>query len=113
MLVGLLCAIVAAWLAATIYALLFDNYATARFWETWFAPGTAAFHWVPLMVCAVLAGACVGMALGFAFRYQALKVAAVAAILQFAAGAVSGGVAPSLALALGLVLGALPPRAPR
>jgi hypothetical protein len=113
MLVGLLCAVVAAWLAATVYNILFDTYATSRFWETWFAPGSAAALGVPVVIFALLAGAGVGMALGFAFQRQAMKVAAVSALLQFVAGVVSGGIASSLLLAVGLVLGALPQRTQR
>ena len=113
MLVGLLCAVVAAWLARTIYTFLFDTFANSGFWENWFAPGSAAAQGVPVVVFALVTGAGVGMAIGVAFQRQAMKVAAVAALLQFVAGIVSGSMAPSLVLAVGLVLGALPPRAQR
>jgi hypothetical protein len=112
-LVRILCAAIAAWLATTVYGLLFADYATARFWETWLSPGSQAIHWGPVALFGLITGIVIGVVIGLVLPRQALKVAIVAAILQFVAGVVSGGVASSVAIAAGLVFGALPSRGTR
>ena len=112
-LVRILCAAIAAWLATTVYDLLFTDYATARFWETWLSPDSQAAHWAPVAVFGLLTGIVIGVVIGLVFPRQALKVAIVAAVLQFVAGVASGGITQSAVIAAGLVFGALPSRGTR
>lgn len=109
-LVRTLCAAVAAWLAINIYSLLFADYAMARFWETWFMPGTPVAEWAPIVAISLITGIVIGVVIGFVFPNHALKVAIIAAAMQFVAAVVSGTVASSVFLAAGLTLGALPTR---
>jgi hypothetical protein len=110
-LVYVLCAAVAAWLASYVDTSLMTNYATARFWETWISPGSAWAVWAPLVIFALFTGIVLGLIVGWMFPlHVAMKVAAVAAILQLVVAAASGSIAAGVVIAVGLLAGALPSR---
>jgi hypothetical protein len=110
-LVRVLCAVAAAWFAVNTDSSLMANYGTSRFWETWVSPDSALAVWLPLVAFALLTGVLAGLVIGWIFQpHVALKVAAIAAALQFAAAALSGAVATGIVLAIGSLLGALPSR---
>ena len=107
-------AAVAAWLAISINSFLFSNYGESRLWETWVAAGSPLARWVPLVAFAFITGLTVGVAIALVFpKERALKIGAIAALLQFAEGVATGNIASSLVLALALVLGSLPSRVAR
>lgn len=112
-LVRVLCAAVAAWIALNLCGLLVSDYAAARFWETWFTPGTQAAAMAPTVVFGLITGVVIGVVIGFVFPHQALPIAMIAAVLEFVAAIVSGAVASSIVLAIGLVFGAVPSRQKR
>jgi hypothetical protein len=106
-----LCAAVAAWLASYVDSSLVTNYATARFWETWISSGSALAHWAPLMTFALFTGIFLGLVIGWMFPlHVAIKVAAIAAVLQLIVSLSSGAIVTGIALAVGLLAGALPSR---
>ena len=106
-----LCAAIAAWLASSIDSSLMANYATSRFWETWISAESPLATWLPLVAFALITGILAGLVIGLAFPvHVAVKVAAIAALLQLAAAVASGSIATGLVLGVGLVLGALPSR---
>ena len=109
MLIGVLCAVVAAWVSLHVYDYLFSHYATARFWETWLNRDGTLNFWVPLVAFAFLTGILLGVIIGLIFpQHIAVRIAGVTAVLQFAAGVFSGGAVSGLVTAVGLVMGALP-----
>lgn len=107
--VQLIAAVVAAWLAFFVYILLFTRFAMAQFWESWAVHGGAFAKWAPVIAIALLSGTAFGLLLGAAFRKQALRVAAIAAVLLVVGDAVAMSAAPSVSAAvvsLGLLAGA-------
>ena len=110
-LVYALCAAAAAWLASYIDSSLMTNYATARFWETWISAGSALSVWGPLVAFALFTGIVLGLIIGWLFPQQvAMKVAAIAAVLQLIVAMLSGSIASGIVIAVGLLAGALPSR---
>lgn len=110
----ILCAAVAAWLTQNVDNFLASNYATARFWETWLEPSSPLHVWVPLICFALITGIGVGIILGLIFpQHLALKIAAVAAVLQLLAAIFASGVASAIVSGVGLLMGALPSRVRR
>src|SRR5690348_17044122 len=106
-----LVAAVAAWLASYVDGSLMANYATARFWETWASSGSPLAHWAPLVTFALLTGIVLGLIIAWLFPQSvAMKVAAIAAVLQLAAGVPSGSIMTGIVLAAGVLAGALPAR---
>jgi hypothetical protein len=117
MLVRVLCAAVAAWLAMKIDAFLVSNYASARFWETWVDTNNPVHAWVPVVAFAAITGIAVGVTIGLVFpQHIALKIAAVAAALQLVAFILDGGItalASPIVIGISLLMGALPSRLTR
>jgi hypothetical protein len=114
MLIGLLCAAIAAWLALQIYDYLISNYSTARFWETWLDTGGLLYAWVPSLSFAFITGIVIGVVIALLFpQHFSVKIAAVAAVMQLAAGMFSGGAVSGLVTGVGLLMGALPSRIAR
>ena len=106
-----LCAAAAAWLASYIDNSLIANYATSRFWETWFSAGSSLATWAPLVAFALFTGIVLGLIVSWLFPQQvAMKVAAIAAVLQLIVAVVSGALVSGIVLAIGLLAGALPSR---
>ena len=113
-LVGVLCAAIAAWAAMSLDSFLMSNYGTARFWETWVDAGSALYSWVPLIAFSLISGIAVGVVIGLLFpQHVSLKVAALAAVTQLAAAIAMGGIASGVVIAAGLLSGALPSRVTR
>lgn len=113
-LIGVLCAAVAAWLSILVRDYLISNYAGARFWETWLDAGSSLFVWVPLVSFAFISGILLGVIVGLIFpQHIAVKIAGLAAVMQLVAGIFSGGIIAALVTGAGLWMGALPSKISR
>ncbi len=104
--VRLLLALLASWAAAFAYTSLLAKYAVARFWEPWVASGSSIVIWAPLVLIGVIAGAVLGIALALIFRAHSLRVAAVAALLQFLPSIFLGDALSAVLVGVGLLAGA-------